>query len=84
MIDVVEYEEIGVTLSLDRKGRTNAHRVFVTEGKVVKRETLTEGRNSSKALEEALQSMGLVIHQVHRGELALVQPEAIKMLLEHK
>lgn len=79
-----EFEEIGVTLSLDRKGRTNAYRVFISGDKVLKREILTEGRNSSKALEEALQSMGLVVHQVHRGEIALVQPEAIRMLLEHK
>lgn len=79
-----EFEEIGVTLSLDRKGRTNAYRVFITGDRVVKRETLTEGRNSSKALEEAMRSLSLVIHQVHRDEIALVQPEAIRMLLEHK
>lgn len=78
-----DYEEIGVVLSLDRKGRTNAARVFLNDGKVVKREVITSGRNGSKALEEALRSLGLVLHDAGRGTVCFAQPEAAKLLLDH-
>jgi hypothetical protein len=79
-----EFEEIGVVLSLDRRGRHNAHRVFLNGGRVVKREAITLGRNGSKALEEALRNLGLVLHENGRGVIAFAQPEALKMILEHK
>ena len=81
---MTEYDEIGVVMSLDRRGRHNAHRVFLMAGKVIKRELITEGRNGSKALEEALRSLSLVLHEAQRGEIGMSQPEARKMILERK
>ena len=81
---MTEYDEIGVTLSLDRKGRHIAKRVFINGGVVVNTEVLTEGRNGSKALEEALRSLSLVLHEAQRGEIGMSQPEARKMILERK
>ena len=80
---MTEYEEIGVTISLDRKGRHIAKRVFINGNKVVATEVLTEGRNGSKAMEEALRSLGLILHQAQRGEIGLVQPPPVKMILEN-
>lgn len=78
------YDEIGVTLSLDRRGRHNAYRVFINAGVVVRREILTEGRNGSKALDEAARSLSLLLHEHGRGHVSFSQPEPIKLFLEHK
>lgn len=84
VVEPESYDEIGVVISLDRRGRHNAYRVFISEGKVVRRETLTEGRNGSKALGEARQSLDLLLHDHGRGTIKFTQPEPVKLLLEHK
>lgn len=84
MTEPESYDEIGVVLSQDRRGRMNAYRVFITDGKVVKRETLTEGRNGSKALGEAMSSLGLLLHDHGRRVVEFTQPEPVKMRVEHK
>ena len=79
-----QFDSIGVTLSLDNRGRMNAARVFIRGDKVIKTETLTISRGAAWALKEARASLERISTDWQRGLVALEQPERVKMIVEDR
>lgn len=78
------YDSIGVTISLDKKGRFNAARVFIKDGVVVKEETLTVSRGAAWALKEARASLERISTDWQRGYVSFEQPNPPKMFVSDK
>lgn len=74
-----EYDSVGVTLSLDARGRFDAKRVFAKGDKIVKTETLTQGRAASAATQEAVWSLERITKDWMRGLIDIKQPEQLKL-----
>lgn len=73
-----QYDSIGVTLSLDKRGRFDAKRVFIKGDKIIKSEVLTLGRSAVAATLEAEHSISRVTKEWMRGQIQLAQPEQLK------
>lgn len=80
-MDNIEYDETGVTLSLDNRGRWVAKQIFVKGSKIVKSEILTTGRAAASATQEAIWVLERVSKNYMRGLLELKQPDPPKFVI---
>ena len=76
------YDQIGVVLSQDAKGKFSAHRVSISNGQVAKQDMLTVDRSPSWALKEAMENLSRLVSDWQKQKISFKQPEQLNLFVQ--